>query len=155
MPSSILFVCTGNICRSPTADGIMRHFASNMPHLNIDSAGTHAYHIGEAPDSRTQQVAIQRGYDLSTLRARKIAQDDFYTFDVILAMDRGHLEALKRLRPDGSNAELALFLEYAGLGSLDVLDPYYGDMEGFEHVLDVIENASKRIYQALTGVYRV
>ncbi len=149
---SILFVCTGNICRSPTADGVMRALAEHGGHeLVIDSAGTHAYHVGSKPDLRSMQAAKKRGYDLSGLRARKYRYEDFYEFDLILCMDRGHLEILQYERPDNASAEVALYLEYAGLGAKDVPDPYYGKNDGFEEVLDLIEQASKNILGKISG----
>jgi protein-tyrosine phosphatase len=143
MPArSILFVCTGNICRSPTADGVLRQLA---PHLTVDSAGTHAYHVGEAPDTRSQYIAKARGYDLSTLRARKVTPADFTNFDLILAMDMGHYDYLARLQPKDSTAALALFLDYAGLGKHDVPDPYYGKAKDFEACLNLIEAGCRNL----------
>jgi protein-tyrosine phosphatase len=133
---SVLFVCTGNICRSPTADGVLRALA---PHLTVDSAGTHDYHVGEAPDSRSQQVAKTRGYDLSGLKARAVKISDFHAFDLILAMDAGHYEHLKRMQPKNSPGKLATFCEYAGIGTCDVPDPYYGDAKDFEECFELIE----------------
>lgn len=142
MTKSILFVCTGNICRSPTADGVMRALA---PHLTVDSAGTHAYHIGEAPDARTVATAKARGYDLSFLRARKVTKDDFQNFDVIAAMDAGHYEILQRLRPKDATAQLVLFCEFAGLGKQCVPDPYYGSQAGFETCFDLVEKGCREM----------
>lgn len=141
---SVLFVCTGNICRSPTADGVMRHkvaAAGLAAQVRVDSAGTHGYHIGDAPDPRTVRAARSRGYDLSPLRARKLVVADFDRFDLILAMDRGHLEIMRRLAPAGSTAELALFTHYAPPPhtNRDVPDPYYGGPDGFTEVLDMVE----------------
>lgn len=145
-PTSILFVCTGNICRSPTADGVMRKLAADVGfNIIVDSAGTHAYHVGEAPDPRSQKIASAQGYDLSELRARKFSRKDFNEFDVILAMDAGHLHALQLLQPKDSHAKLALFLEYAGLGAEDIADPYYGDIQAFEQCLSRVEQACKNI----------
>ena len=143
MAKRILFVCTGNICRSPTADGVLRALAAN---LTVDSAGTHAYHIGEPPDVRSQAVARARGYDLSSLRARKVTRADFTQFDLILAMDYGHYEHLLRMKPNDSTATLALFLDYAGLGTRDVPDPYYGSMREFESCLDLVEEGCKKLH---------
>lgn len=139
---SVLFVCTGNICRSPTADGVLRQLA---PRLTVDSAGTHAYHVGEAPDKRSQTVAKARGYDLSTLRARKVKTADFHDFDLILAMDRGHYEILELMRPANAKATLALFCEYAGLGKRCVPDPYYGGPKDFEECFNLIEQGCKAL----------
>lgn len=133
----ILFVCTGNICRSPTAEAVFRHMVEQEgwgSHFEIDSAGTHAYHVGEAPDRRATQMAACRGIDMKDLRARKVTDDDFHHFDYILAMDAGHNRILARRAPAKARAEISLFLEAA-----DVPDPYYGGLDGFEQVLDMIE----------------
>lgn len=139
---SVLFVCTGNICRSPTADGVLRHLA---PHLTVDSAGTHGYHIGAPPDPRTVKAAKARGYDLTSLRARKVTAQDFRDFDLILAMDRGHYEHLELLRPKDATATLALFCEFAGLGKQCVPDPYYGGAKDFEECINLIEQGCKAL----------
>jgi protein-tyrosine phosphatase len=142
----ILFVCTGNICRSPTADGVLRAkaLAAGLE-WDIDSCGTHAYHIGEAPDPRSIKHAKTRGYDLGSLVARKIDKADFDKFDVILCLDRTHFEQVERMKPKGSKAEVHLYMEYAGAGKSCVPDPYYGNYRDFEYVLDLIENASDAI----------
>ena len=138
----VLFVCLGNICRSPTAEGVLRHLlASEAPQLKveIDSAGTGNYHAGEPPDQRSQRAAKRRGIDLSGLRARQAVAEDFARFDRILAMDNENLRALEALRPKTSKAELRLFLDYAEhAGSREVPDPYGGDRDDFERVLDLI-----------------
>lgn len=143
----VLFVCLGNICRSPTAEGVFRHLLSReAPQLQVevDSAGTAGYHSGDAPDLRSQRAASKRGIDLSTLRARQIGPADFADFDLILAMDRGNLRKLESMRPAHSRAEVRLFLEYAAdSGRLEVPDPYYGDSRGFEEVLDLCTAASR------------
>jgi low molecular weight protein-tyrosine phosphatase len=143
--TGILFVCTGNICRSPTAHGVFLHLvreAGLADRVRVDSAGTHDYHVGEPPDARSQAHAQRRGYDLSALRARQISRRDFDRFDRILAMDRGHLAILRRMAPvryDG----LGLFMDYARPSpGPDVPDPYYGAGDGFERVLDMIERAA-------------
>lgn len=140
----ILFVCTGNICRSPTAEGVAQHFILNggLGHLiEVDSAGTHGYHVGEAPDPRTVKAAARRGYDLSPLRARKVEPRDYQDFDLLLAMDRGHLELLRRDCPEVYRPKLALFMEFAPDAEFDeVPDPYYGGPQGFEAVLDMCES---------------
>jgi protein-tyrosine phosphatase len=113
-----------------------------LSHIEVDSAGTHSYHVGEAPDRRTVAAAKKRGYDLSQLRARKVTREDFHQFDLILAMDGGHLETLQLIQPKGSKATVALFLEYAGATPQEhVPDPYYGGAQDFEHVLDLCEAA--------------
>lgn len=140
----VLFVCLGNICRSPTADGVFRHMiqeAKLHDTVIVDSAGTGGWHEGEAPDPRTIKAAAKRGYDLSKLRARKVSKDDFHTFDLIFAMDNSNLRNLEAIRPKGSKAELHLFLKKFGLDEEEVPDPYYGGADGFDHVLDLVEKA--------------
>lgn len=149
----ILFVCLGNICRSPTAEVVFRAVAAREAPdltLEIDSAGTAGYHVGEAPDRRTRQAASRRGYDLSALRARIVEDRDFESFDLILAMDRENLRALERRAPVGSRERLRLFLEFAPeAGVSEVPDPYYGGPNGFEYVLDLIEAASRGLIEHL------
>jgi protein-tyrosine phosphatase len=149
----VLFVCLGNICRSPTAEGVLRHLvAQEAPRLQveIDSAGTADYHIGAAPDPRSQRAALRRGIDISALRARQVTAHDFMRFDLILAMDRANLRELQSLRPDGASAQLKLFMEYApSLGVLEVPDPYYGEAGGFEDVLDLAAAASRGLLASL------
>lgn len=149
----ILFVCMGNICRSPTAEGVFRHFL----HVNrlddrveVDSAGTHGYHVGESPDMRTQRAAASRGYDLSSMRARKVAPQDLAYFDLILAMDRNNLEALKRICPPEKYERLGLFMKYANnFDDDEVPDPYYGLGHGFDLVLDMVEDAARGLVDVL------
>lgn len=150
----ILFVCLGNICRSPTAHGVFEgklaeRFDSALFEgkskgdvLSVDSAGTAAWHIGKAPDKRSQLAAKQRGYDLSQLRARQVAETDFLDFDFILAMDKANLKNLQDQCPREYQHKLALFLDYAEGSELEVPDPYYGGESGFSEVLDLIESAS-------------
>lgn len=137
----ILMVCMGNICRSPTAEGVMRSMLLKhglQDQLEVDSAGTHAYHIGEAPDLRSTQAALARGYDLRQQRARQVRADDFERFDYMLAADRANLASLQALRQKGVTPQLLLSI----LGTeADVPDPYYGGPQGFEQVLDLIEQA--------------
>lgn len=137
----ILFVCTGNICRSPTAEGVLRARAAarGLDGLKVDSAGTHGYHVGEPPDRRSIEAAARRGYDLSGLRARRLRPSDYDDFDLLLAMDRGHLRTLRDGSPSGEHSRLRLFLER------DVPDPYYGAAGGFEEVLDLIESGCDRL----------
>jgi protein-tyrosine phosphatase len=151
---SILFVCTGNICRSPTAEGVFRHLvdkAGLSDRISVDSAGTHAYHIGERPDHRSIAAAARRGYDLSDLRARVLVPADYDRFDLLLAMDRGHLEIMQRKQPAGSRARLALFMAEvpAPLTNCDVPDPYYGEGRHFADVLDLVETGSRAWIKAL------
>jgi protein-tyrosine phosphatase len=156
MTLRVLFVCLGNICRSPTAEGVFRQLlAQHAPGLNVevDSAGTADYHIGDAPDARSQRAAKRRGVDLSGLRGRQIAADDFARFDLILAMDRANLRELQAVAPARSRAALRLFLDYAPqLGLRDVPDPYYGDAGGFEKVLDLCAAASQGLLAELEKV---
>lgn len=144
----ILFVCMGNICRSPTADAVFRHHVSlaGLDHaLLVDSAGTHAYHIGKPPDKRTQRAALQRGYKMHDLRARTVQDSDFVNFDYILAMDNDNLADLNYRCPDQFGHKLSLFMKYSPNFSFctEVADPYYGGSQGFEDVLDMVESASQ------------
>ena len=144
--AGVLFVCTGNICRSPTAEGVFRAAAARAgltERVHIDSAGTHGYHAGEPPDRRATQAARARGYDIASLRARQVVREDFVRFNWILAMDQANLRVLTELCPSGYQGHLGLFLELAPqLGSHDVPDPYYGGNEGFERVLDLLETVT-------------
>jgi len=150
MPS-ILFVCLGNICRSPTAEAVFKaRAAGNGLQLYVDSAGTSGWHAGEAPDHRAIEAGISRGYDFTGQASRMVERSDFASFDYILAMDRKNLRDLQALRPDGYGGELALFLDYAPqTGLTDVPDPYYGGGSGFDQVLDLIEAASDGLIAAL------
>lgn len=136
----------GNICRSPTAEGVLREQAERAGlagHLEIDSAGTHGYHVGAPPDARAQKAAAKRGYNLSGLRARRVATTDFSRYDLILAMDRDNLSLLREVCPEEQHHRLGLFLDYArNFAEKEVPDPYYGGPDGFERVLDLIEDAS-------------
>jgi len=145
MPYSILFVCMGNICRSPTADGVFRQkvIDHNLSHaVRVDSAGTHNYHPGSPPDVRTQAAAERRGYDLSTLRARQISDADYAAFDLILAMDWDNLALLQDDCPPEHQHKLRRLTEFCKVHDTPVVpDPYYGGERGFEHVLDLVEDA--------------
>jgi protein-tyrosine phosphatase len=149
----ILFVCLGNICRSPTAEGVLRAVAArDFPDLaiDIDSAGTADYHVGEPPDRRAIAAARRRGYDLAGLRARQIQPEDFHSFDLVLAMDRANLSELRVRRMDDATAQLGLFMSFApGSGYDEVPDPYYGGVEDFERVLDLCEAASRGLLATL------
>jgi low molecular weight protein-tyrosine phosphatase len=145
---SVLIVCTGNICRSPTGEGVLRHLAQQRglgDKVKVASAGTHDYHVGESPDPRSQHHAANRGYDLSAQRAAQVREQDFHDFDYILAMDRGHLRMLRAIQPEGTRARVGLFLDAsAKWKGEDVPDPYYGGTAGFEQVLDMVEEAGVR-----------
>jgi len=142
----VLFVCMGNICRSPTAEGVFRRRAEENQleqRIDIDSAGTHAYHVGDPPDRRATQAALKRGVDLSSQRARRVNDNDYEDFDFILAMDADNLEILTSNCPEEHGHKLSLFLDFAqGVDVSEVPDPYYGGTKGFDRVLDLIELAS-------------
>jgi protein-tyrosine phosphatase len=152
---NILFVCLGNICRSPTVEGVARALAAReAPHLQLhfDSAGTADYHIGDPPDPRSQRAALARGYDISDLRARQVTAQDFRRFDLLLAMDEDNLRDLRVLAPHAHADRARLFLEYCpGAGSSFVPDPYYGDGQGFQRVLDLAEQGSRGLFRALSA----
>ena len=145
---AVLVVCTGNICRSPTGEGVLRHRARQRgldDRLVIRSAGTHDYHVGECPDARSMKHAAKRGYDLSAQRAMQVVRAHFEEYDYLLAMDRGHLRILKQMAPGDARARLGLFLDAsAKWRGADVPDPYYGGAEGFELVLDMVEESAER-----------
>ncbi|OWP52094.1 low molecular weight protein-tyrosine-phosphatase [Pseudomonas nitroreducens] len=150
----VLFVCLGNICRSPTAEGVLRHkvrAAGLEDRIEIDSAGTGDWHVGKAPDARTRAAALRRGYDLSSLRARQVSLADFSRYDLILAMDNANLRDLKHLRGSGAKAELDLFLRRYELEVDEVPDPYYGGEDGFERVLDLVERACDGLLTEVKG----
>jgi len=141
----VLFVCLGNICRSPTAEAVFRARLDSTDlsaQVQCDSAGTAGYHAGEAPDRRATEAARNRGYDMSHLRARQVRDEDFDVYDLILAMDRNNLADLRRRADSRFHHKLKLFLEFTSAPALEVPDPYYGGPEGFDHVLDLVESAS-------------
>ncbi len=148
---SVLFVCMGNICRSPTAEGVFRHVVKQhnlQDQISIDSAGTHAYHIGESPDSRSQSTALSRGINLSAQRARKAVAEDFERFDYVIAMDRSNYEDLKQLGQGANLSKLHLFMSFAKAWDNDeVPDPYYGGANGFEEVFDMVQSASEGLLE--------
>lgn len=150
----VLFVCTGNICRSPTAEGVFKHMveqAGLAGHVLSDSAGTHDYHVGEPPDPRSQEAAGRRGYDLSSLRGRQVSRRDFNEFDYVLAMDAANRQQLERLCPPQHAHKLKLFMEFADDPVMrEVPDPYYGGTQGFERVLDMVEQASRGLLARLS-----
>jgi protein-tyrosine phosphatase len=149
----VLFVCMGNICRSPTAEGVFRHVvdeAGLSMQIEADSAGTSDYQKGDPPDKRAQQAALKRGYNLSRLKARQVRPQDFHEFDHILVMDQKNLRDLNAIYPNGASAQVTLFLEYAQKSPLkEVPDPYYGGPQGFELVLDLVEDAAQGFLQHL------
>jgi protein-tyrosine phosphatase len=149
----VLFVCMGNICRSPTAEAVTRALlakADRAQAAELDSAGTHDYHVGNPPDGRMQEAAARRGYDLSGLRARQVEAADFARFDLVLAMDRDNLRLLTQRCPAEHRRKLKLFLEYAPSESVDeVPDPYYGGAAGFDRVLDLVEHAARGLIESL------
>lgn len=153
----VLFVCLGNICRSPTAHGVFEQYvekAGLSDKILVDSCGTGQWHIGQPPDDRTQKAALERGYDLSHLRARRLQQDDFQRFDYILPMDQRNLEDVLAMKPEDFKGKVQLMLEYGEDNQVkEVPDPYYGEHDGFEYVLDLLEKSSanllKEIQQSL------
>lgn len=154
MVFSVLFVCTGNICRSPTAEGVFRHLArvrGVSDFFEVDSAGTHGFHAGEPPDPRSVFTAARRGVNITDVRARAFKKADFTRFDLILGMASEHFTYLQHRYPAGGGrtAEIGLFLDYAGLGGRDVSDPYYGSEEGFEQVFDMIEQGCSKVLDRL------
>jgi len=154
----ILFVCMGNICRSPTAEAVFREIVRReTPELDvdIDSAGTHDYHVGEPPDPRTVRAAARRGIDLSMLRARQVEEADFGRHDLILAMDRLNHATLVGRSPPEYHERIRLFLDYApGAETPDVPDPYYGGAAGFDQVLDLVEEAARGLLQEIVATRR-
>ena len=156
MAVRVMFVCMGNICRSPTAEGVFRNLVVQQgleSQIESDSAGTHDYHIGEPPDARSLEAAARRGYDLSALRARQLAVEDFAAFDYVLAMDQVNRAALLKQCPQQYRERVRLFLDFAPqAGRREVPDPYYGDAQGFEDVLDLIEQAARGLLQELKSV---
>ncbi|WP_303761227.1 low molecular weight protein-tyrosine-phosphatase [Alcanivorax jadensis] len=153
MTVSVLFVCLGNICRSPTAEAVFRErviAAGLEEHILIDSAGTGDWHIGRAPDPRTREAAARRGYQMDSLRARQVGPQDFYEFDVVLAMDNANLADLKAMQPADATVTLGRFLDYSSETSVsEVPDPYYGGEDGFDRVLDLIEGGADGLLDAL------
>lgn len=147
---SVLFVCLGNICRSPTAEAVFRHKAKEMGlELNIDSAGTHGYHIGKAPDKRSQAAGEARGYSFKGLHCRRVEKDDFEKFDYILAMDSENYQNLIKMSEPQYQDRIHMMLSFGNSDFEEVPDPYYGGRKGFELVLDLIEDASDGLINKL------
>jgi protein-tyrosine phosphatase len=155
----VLFVCMGNICRSPTAHGVFEALvkANGLDEsIKVDSAGTHAYHVGEQPDSRSQQTALSKGIDLSYQRARQVQPDDMYQYDYILAMDRDNYRHLAAMCPNGLGKKLHLFLDFAReLDHEEVPDPYYGGATGFERVFDMVKIAAEGLLDNICSEHNV
>jgi protein-tyrosine phosphatase len=150
---SVLFVCMGNICRSPTAEGVFRHFvnaAGLEERIDVDSAGTHAYHVGQPPDRRASAAANRRGVSLADIQARRVSDSDFARFNYIIAMDEDNQARLIDQAPDEHRGKVTLFLSYASVSETEVPDPYYGGAAGFERVLDLVEEASRGLLETLT-----
>ena len=150
---SVVFVCMGNICRSPTAEAVFRHYVESAglsEQISIDSAGTHDYHVGDRADARAQRAAQQRGYDMSKLRGRQVSAEDFRRFDYVLAMDRANLAMLRDINPGDSDSRVGLLLEFARHhAEREVPDPYYGGADGFERVLDMVEDAAQGLLEEI------
>ncbi len=147
----ILVVCMGNICRSPTGEAVLRAKAEQqgLHHVEVDSAGTIGYHLGSAPDPRSQKAGEARGYSFDGITSRKLTEQDFEEFDLLLAADRANLQDMLELAPEQHKSKVKLFLEFGQAGAQEVPDPYYGGNKGFELVLDLIEDASDRILARL------
>lgn len=153
MPVGVLFVCTGNICRSPTAEGVFRKMVAEAgltKEITVDSAGTQNFHSGESPDPRSIEAAEARGYEMTGQSARRVHERDFHKFDLVLAMDREHLHHLTAMAPGDTYERVKLFLSYALKTNVqEVPDPYYGGGEGFDNVLDLIEDGSRGLIEAI------
>ncbi|OWT65711.1 low molecular weight protein-tyrosine-phosphatase [Candidimonas nitroreducens] len=151
MMTKVLFVCMGNICRSPSAEGVFRHMVAEAglaDVVSVDSAGTHSFHIGEPPDARAQAAARKRGYDISGSTARLVTPEDFREFDLILAMDWENLSALQQQCPKVYQHKLMLLMRFANeFEEATVPDPYYGGPEGFNKVLDYLEDACQGVLE--------
>jgi len=150
----VLFVCMGNICRSPTAHGVFRYLVAEAgleARIEIDSAGTHGYHVGEPPDERARETALARGVDIGDLRARRAEPEDFLYYDYILAMDQDNYHSLARICPRGMERKLLLLMDYApDLRRREVPDPYYGGQQGFDQVFDLVEAAARGLLADIT-----
>jgi protein-tyrosine phosphatase len=153
---AVLFVCLGNICRSPSAEAVLRAKAAHSDvDIFIDSAGTLGHHTGAPPDSRSRAVGEARGYSFAGLKCRKVSQQDFIDFDYILAMDKDNLRNLLEMSPSEYHHKIALFLSYAKIDETEIPDPYYGGLRGFEFVLDLIEAAANGLLREITSHHPV
>ena len=149
---SVLFVCMGNICRSPTAEGVFRHLVAEAgleELVTVDSAGTHAYHAGEPPDRRAREAAGRRGISLDDIRARRVSDSDLERFDYVIAMDRDNQALLVEQSESKHHSKIRLLMEYSSGDVEEVPDPYYGGAAGFERVLDLVEDASRGLLEEL------
>jgi len=157
-PVKVLFVCMGNICRSPTAHGVFQSLVDEQglgESIQVDSAGTHSYHIGSPPDLRSQAVARSRGIDLTGLRARRFVTTDFIEFDYLLGMDHTNLADMLALKPDATSARVKLMLEYSDrYQQQEVPDPYFGD-DGFDQVFDMIDNAARGLLRDIRSQHGI
>ena len=151
---SVLFVCLGNICRSPIAEGVFRHIASKnsaLAGLTIDSAGLGSWHVGQPPDSRAQDALASHGIDISDLRARQVTREDFETFDLILAMDKSNYQRLLKLAPKQHHDKIRLFMDCAPqFGVHEIPDPFFGDKDSFDYVVQLVDAASRGLIRCLT-----
>ena len=149
----VLMVCTGNICRSPTAEGVLRHLVEERglaDRIEVDSGGMIAYHVGESPDSRATRMALARDIDIREQRARQVTRDDFASFDYLLAMDNSHLHDMQAMAPPEARDKVKLFLSFLDeSGAEEVPDPYYGGASGFDNVFDLIERGSAALLDHL------
>ena len=154
-PFRVLMVCTGNICRSPTAHGVLEKMVTNaglQASIQVDSAGTHSYHVGEAPDGRSQQHALRRGYDLSHQRARQLTAQDFDDFDLVLVMDSSNEIAARKISTAAQQLRLKRLTDFCQhFDEQQVPDPYYGGERGFEHVLDLVEDACQGLLEHIAA----
>lgn len=159
MKTRVLFVCLGNICRSPTAEAVMRRKLQDRGlerWFEISSAGTGNWHVGEAPDARATQTASVRGYDMSELRAKQILENDFKYYDLVLAMDRSNVANMRRVCPSGCLSKIGLLMGYVPQAPIDeVPDPYYGNEDGFDHVLNMLEDACDNLINTVCEQKRI